>query len=182
VRATTRRHRSAGPAKWRLAAGLVALALVALAALSGAQELGVDRSTLLGAPAGRPLGGAELDRATEELASKMRCPVCQGLSVADSPTESAQAMKEEAREFLAQGYTPTQVLDYFERSYGEFILLAPKREGLNWAVWLLPVAALGAGGWLIASRVRRGGAPSAEAGDDAELAEYLARVRRETAG
>jgi cytochrome c-type biogenesis protein CcmH len=131
---------------------------------------------------GHPLSGDELDKATEAVASKMRCPVCQGLSVADSPTGSAQAMKAEVREFLAAGYSPKQVLDYFEGSYGEFIRLAPKTEGFNLMVWLAPLVVLLGGAALILVRVRRPAGSGASAGgstEDAELAEYLARVRRE---
>jgi len=149
-------------------------------------RLGVDNRSLLGEPAGRPLSGDELDRATDSVASKMRCPVCQGLSVADSPTDSALAMKGEVRELLAAGYTPAQVLDYFEGSYGEFIRLAPKTKGFNWTVWLAPIVALLLGAALIAARLRRRtGSVAAAAGaaagalQDPELDGYLARVRRE---
>jgi cytochrome c-type biogenesis protein CcmH len=31
------------------------------------------------------------------------------------------------------------VTAYFVERYGEWILLEPKAEGFNWAVWLLPV-------------------------------------------
>ena len=91
---------------------LVAVALV-LAALglmlspgvtaqeaSSEQILGLDKQQLLGEPQGAPLTGAQLLLQTEELTSLMRCPVCQGLSVADSPTDSALAMKQEAADLL----------------------------------------------------------------------------------
>ncbi len=137
---------------------------------------------LLGEPAGTPLSGEELDRATEQVAAKMRCPVCQGLSVADSPTDSAIAMKREVRRMLSEGYTPEQVLSYFERSYGEFIRLAPKPEGLNLLVWIAPVLALAAGAGLVALYFRRRPRPRAAAAspaEDPELEAYRERVRRE---
>lgn len=173
-----------GPALW-LTAGLVLLAVLppapAFTAERADSRLGVDTASLLGRPAGRPLSGDELDRATEQVASKMRCPVCQGLSVADSPTGSAQAMKAEVREFLAAGYSPKQVLDYFEGSYGEFIRLAPKTQGFNLMVWLAPLVVLVGGAALILARVRRPAGSGAAGGpaDDTDLAEYVARVRRE---
>jgi cytochrome c-type biogenesis protein CcmH len=173
-----------GGSALRLTAGLVFLALLpaalAFAAERPGSRLGVDTASLLGRPAGRPLAGDELDRATEAVASKMRCPVCQGLSVADSPTGSAQAMKAEVREFLAAGYSPDQVLDYFEGSYGEFIRLAPKTQGFNLMVWLAPLVVLAGGAALILARVRRPvGSGANGAAEGAELAEYVARVRRE---
>jgi cytochrome c-type biogenesis protein CcmH len=146
-------------------------------------SLGVEGQALIGEPRGRPLTGEELDRRTEELSSLMRCPVCQGLSVADSPTPSALAMKAEVRQFLAAGYTDNQILTYFEQAYGEFIRLAPKPKGFNLVVWILPIAALLAGLTLVLRRVRRPRAAD-DQGDrpppaDAELETYLEQVRRE---
>jgi cytochrome c-type biogenesis protein CcmH len=107
-----------------------------------------------GAPLGPPLSGAALDQATEEVASLMRCPVCQGLSVADSPASSAVDLKAEVRRQLALGYTKDQVIASFERSYGEFIRLEPKAEGFNWLVWLMPALALVVGALVIFFRLR----------------------------
>ena len=145
--------------------------------------LGLDAPKVAEAPAGDPLDGDELDRRTEEVASLMRCPVCQGLSVADSPTDSALAMKGEVREMLAAGYSEEQVLSYFERSYGEFIRLAPKAKGFNLLVWLAPVLGIVAGVLLVVARVRsaRRTRPADDARPevDPDLAPYLERVRRE---
>lgn len=154
---------------------------------------------LIGEPDGEPLIGAELDQRTEEVGSLLRCPVCQGLSVADSPTTSALAMREEARDLLRLGYSEDQVLAYFERSYGEFIRLSPKPEGFNLVVWFLPVIGLLVGALVIGSRMLRrrpstgseadqaknsgtdeagdSGDPSAKIPSD--LAAYAERVRRE---
>ena len=147
-------------------------------------DLGVENRALIGEPEGRPLVGDELDQTTEEVASLMRCPVCQGLSVADSPTVSAQAMKAEVRVFLAAGYTHDQILTYFEHSYGEFIRLEPRAEGFNLLVWIAPIAALILGLTLVVRYLKRRPSdprnqPSAE--EETELAAYLERVRREVA-
>ena len=154
-----------------------------------ADTAAVSVRDLIGEPLSNPLTGAELDRETEELASIMRCPVCQALSVADSPTTSALAMREEARDLLAQGYTREQVLQYFEASYGEFILLEPKKQGFNLVVWLAPIVAALLGLVVIAGRLRgqRGAIEEMEAEDprepeDPEFAAYRERVRREVQG
>ena len=118
------------------------------------QATSVDYGELIGQPQGMPLAGAELDEATEALASIMRCPVCQGLSVADSPTTSALAMKQEVHDLLAVGYTEEQVISYFESTYGEFIRLEPRAEGFNLLVWVAPVAALLIGVVLVVGRMR----------------------------
>lgn len=109
----------------------------------------------LGPPAGGPLLGAALDARTQELASLLRCPVCQGLSVADSPATMAQNMKGEVREMLAAGYDQDQILGHFEQSYGEFVRLKPPLRGVNWLVWLGPVAGLLAGVGVVAWALKR---------------------------
>lgn len=81
----------------------------------------------------------ELEAQVRELAAKLRCPTCRALSVQDSPSGMAQEMRSLIREQLRAGKTPDEVRAYFLERYGEWILLEPKAEGFNWAVWLLPV-------------------------------------------
>ena len=97
----------------------------------------------------------ELEALTRRVASELRCPVCQGLSINDSPAELAVQMKDLIRDQLASGRTPDQVKEYFIGRYGEWVLLAPEPRGVNLAVYVLPVLALVVGGALIALAVRR---------------------------
>ena len=158
-------------------------------------------SQVVGAPKGQPLAGAALDARTSEVAALLRCPVCQGLSVADSHAGTAVAMKAQAREMLAAGYDQAQVLNYFERSYGGFVRLEPEWRSY-WLVWLAPLLGLLAGGFVVlralrapkaaTAAVERKGEPEAGAParddddalprpdtlpDDAELAVHVRRVR-----
>ncbi len=143
-------------------------------------SLGVNERELLGEPMGRPLEGEELQAVTREVASDLRCPVCQGLSVADSPTASAQAMLNQVRDLLEQGYTTDQIFAYFEGSFGEFVRLMPRADGFNLVVWLGPVAVLIAGITVLAVRFRRSRpAPASAASEGEELEPYLERVRQD---
>jgi cytochrome c-type biogenesis protein CcmH len=126
--------------------------VLALVAAAAADPQG---ATDPGPPAGPPLSGAALDVRTEEAAALLRCPVCQGLSVADSPSSMARNMKQEVRQKLAAGYDQEQVLASFERSYGEFVRLRPPLRGANWLVWLGPAAFLAAGGAVLLRTLRR---------------------------
>jgi cytochrome c-type biogenesis protein CcmH len=90
-----------------------------------------------------------------EIASQLRCVVCQNLSVADSPSEMAQQMRGIVRERLVAGDTPEQVIQYFVDKYGEWILLKPRRAGFNWLVWLAPYVSVGLGLVIFALVVRR---------------------------
>jgi len=114
-----------------------------------------DAEQFVGAPHGVALQGAALDRRTMEIASLLRCPVCQGMSVADSPSTVALDMKAQVRELLARGYAEEQILSYFERSYGEFVLLKPKFRGVNALVWVLPLLALVIGVVLVSMKLRK---------------------------
>ena len=46
------------------------------------------------------------------------------------------------RERLAAGDTPEQVVAYFVDKYGQWILLAPPREGFNILVWAFVLLAV----------------------------------------
>jgi cytochrome c-type biogenesis protein CcmH len=97
-----------------------------------------DAEQFVGPPKGTPIAGEALFVRTNEVGRLLRCPVCQGMSIADSPAEMAVNMKHQVRELLSRGYTEEQILEYFELSYGEFVLLRPKSRVL----WMLPILAL----------------------------------------
>jgi len=108
-------------------------------------------AVVLGAPHGTPLSGTALEERTHEVASLLRCPVCQGMSFADSPSTVALDMKQHVREMLSRGYTQEQILNYFEQSYGQFVLLKPK----NPFVWVLPIVVLLLGIGIVIFKARR---------------------------
>ena len=147
-----------------------------LAALLFLLQLKVpDAATFVGPPQGQPLSGQQLIHRTNEVSALLRCPVCQGMAVADSPAEMAVNMKAQVHELLQRGYTEEQILKYFELSYGQFVLLRPKFEGVNRLVWLLPLGALLLGIAIVFFTLRKleSRAATPAAADDP----YLARVR-----
>jgi cytochrome c-type biogenesis protein CcmH len=95
------------------------------------------------------------ERTVTEIAAQLRCVVCQSLSVADSPSETAHQMRGVIRERLAAGETPEQVKAYFVEKYGVWILLAPPQRGFSLLVWIVPYAGLLAGLLLVIVVVRR---------------------------
>jgi len=90
------------------------------------------------------------EETVQAIAAQLRCVVCQNLSVADSPSETANQMRGIIRERLARGETPDQVRAYFVERYGTWILLEPPRQGFNLVVWVAPFAALALGLALVA--------------------------------
>jgi cytochrome c-type biogenesis protein CcmH len=132
-----------------------------------------DVQQYVGAPKGTPISGDALDKRTNEVAALLRCPVCQGMSVADSPSTVALDMKQQVRELLAQGYTQEQILSYFETSYGQFVLLKPKTT----MVWILPLIALLLGIAVVGFKLRNLKQPPVSEVQAPGSDPYLDRVR-----
>lgn len=96
-----------------------------------------------------------LEAKTRAVASQLRCVVCQGLSIEDSPTDLARDMRAIVKEQLASGRSPDEVKEYFVSKYGEWILLEPKPSGLNLAIYLLPVLGVVIGAGVVMRSARR---------------------------
>ena len=94
----------------------------------------------------------------EGIARELRCPDCQGLSVADSPTRSALEIRRQIDALVADGATDGEVRDHFVARYGQWILLAPSSP----VVWIIPFAVVLAGTAALGARLiarRRATAP-----------------------
>lgn len=106
-----------------------------------------------------------LEARTTAVASTLRCPVCQGESIQDSPSELAQQMRSVVRDRLRAGQTPDEIRAYFVGRYGEWILLEPKMTGLNMVLYALPVVSIIGGLVLIVFLVRRWTKPAEAEGE-----------------
>jgi cytochrome c-type biogenesis protein CcmH len=104
--------------------------------------------------AGRGGGSRSPAARAHAIASDLRCPVCQGLSVADSPSETAKAIYDDVRRRVDAGESDSAIRAYYVGRYGQWILLRPETSGMGALVWVLPVTALllGAGGLALAFR------------------------------
>ncbi len=132
-----------------------------------------------------------LEARVQKLGKELRCAVCQGLSIADSPASMARAQLDKVRELVAAGKTDDEITSYFVARYGEWVLLSPRAEGFNWLVWLAPALLILGGFAVIIRQIRR--APPARVSNAASTAaasspsvavptapdEYLQRVRSE---
>jgi cytochrome c-type biogenesis protein CcmH len=135
--------------------------LTPLAALAlGALVIGVVAASL------RPSTPPTAAEQARLLAAELRCPDCQALSVAESRTVAAEAIRAEIAEQLAAGRSADEVRASFVARYGQWILLQPADP----LVWVLPALALlagvGAFWWWLRGRLVR--APSAPAPADGE--------------
>jgi cytochrome c-type biogenesis protein CcmH len=143
----------------------------------GAALVSIALALVVAAPAwGERPDEAEVERRTDAIAAALRCPVCQNLSVKDSPSDVAASFDARIRELVREGKSDEEVKDFFVARYGEWILLSPPKHGIGLAVWLAPLLALVAGlalaGVAVARwtrRARTGGAAIAEERLEREL-------------
>ncbi|HYV97718.1 MAG TPA: cytochrome c-type biogenesis protein [Gemmatimonadaceae bacterium] len=96
-----------------------------------------------------------LDARTTKLALQLRCPVCQGESIQESPADLAKQMRDIAREQLRAGKSEDEVKAYFVSKYGQYILLEPKPSGFNLLLYSLPVVLVLGGLVAVTLAVRR---------------------------
>ena len=103
----------------------------------------------------RPAVEATPSERADALARELRCPDCQGLSVADSSTRSAQEIRRQIDEMVSGGASAEEVRAHFVARYGEWILLAPRSV----VYWLAPLAVVLAGTLTLAMLLLRGRRP-----------------------
>ncbi len=96
-----------------------------------------------------------VDQRTHDIASQLRCPVCNGESVADSSTPIAQQMRSVIRQDVQAGQSDDQIIASFRASYGDSILLRPPLDGFTAIIWFGPIVALLVGIAIITPRRAR---------------------------
>ncbi|MBI3811209.1 MAG: cytochrome c-type biogenesis protein CcmH [Nitrospirae bacterium] len=87
-----------------------------------------------------------IDLQMRDIAKTLRCTICQNESIWESQAELAHQMREIIKERLIKGESPDQIRAYFLNRYGDYILLAPQKSGLNWLLWAGPFVLLAGGG------------------------------------
>jgi cytochrome c-type biogenesis protein CcmH len=117
----------------------------------------------------------------QAIASGIKCPSCEDLSVANSNAQTAITVRNAIAAQVAAGRTDTQIDDYLIARYGSSIVLTPPKSGWSLLVWLLPLAAgvvaLGGLVLFLVRRRRRGLAAEDQAADTAALADMSPEAR-----
>jgi cytochrome c-type biogenesis protein CcmH/NrfF len=146
---------------------VVAACVLGLLVAPGQAGAALQAGTAEQPAANRVVQETIIDRQTREISSKLRCVVCQGLSLQDSPSQLAQEMRGIVREKLEEGMTPDEVKEYFVARYGEWVLLAPEPKGFNLVVYVLPLAMLFGGAGFVFFTARNW-TRQADEGDEVE--------------
>ena len=87
----------------------------------------------------------ELEARTMQVASELRCPVCQDETIAVSQAGVSVDLKNQIREQLRQGATEAQIKQYMVQRYGDFILYNPPVKTTTWLLWFGPFLLMLAG-------------------------------------
>lgn len=125
----------------------ICLAAAIAAALGAAPAWAVRPDEMLSDPA--------LEARARALSKELRCLVCQNESIDDSNADLAHDLRVLVRDRIEKGDTDQQALDYLVARYGEFVLLKPRFDLRNAALWGTPVVLLLAGGLFMLAGVRR---------------------------
>ena len=104
--------------------------------------MGVILIVCLAIAAGRSAGPETAEDRINAVAETIKCPTCQGESVADSNAPSSRQIRDDIADPLSRGESPDQIRAFYAQSYGDAILLTPSATGLASVVWVVPVVAL----------------------------------------
>ncbi|MDN4305314.1 cytochrome c-type biogenesis protein CcmH, partial [Citrobacter freundii] len=79
----------------------------------------------------------------------------QNNSIADSNSMIATDLRQKVYELMQEGKSQKEIVDYMVARYGNFVTYDPPLTPLTILLWVMPVVAIGLGGWIIFARTRR---------------------------
>ncbi len=90
-----------------------------------------------------------------DIASELRCLVCQNETIAASNADLAVDLRRQVREMLERGDSRQQILDYMTARYGDFVLYRPPLKPSTAVLWFAPGLLLVGGMILLVVVLRR---------------------------
>ena len=96
---------------------------------------------------------AEEKNMQSKITKNLRCLICQGQSVYDSDSEFAISMKVLVDEKIEEGFSETQIYNFFKEKYGEWILYDPQLNKNTYFLWFLPILIFLFGGAIIMKKL-----------------------------
>jgi cytochrome c-type biogenesis protein CcmH len=112
--------------------------------------------------------------------------VCEGETVADSPSGLANDMRSVIRTKLAAAESDQQILDEFVASYGDSILTEPPKRGISLGVWVGPLIGVGFGVLIVSVLLKTwrrspptSGTPDGPPAVDGDVSDEFRRFREE---
>lgn len=118
-----------------------------------------------------------LEKRVHDLATELRCLVCQNQTLADSNAPLAVDLRNQIRERLQQGASERDIIGFMVERYGDFVLYRPPFKATTLLLWagpmLLVIAGLAALYYRLARRRREAGKPELSGAERARAAALL---------
>jgi cytochrome c-type biogenesis protein CcmH len=119
------------------------------------------------------LSNLELEMRARTISKELRCMVCQNQSIDDSDAQLAKDLRVIVRERLTAGDSNSEVFEFVEARYGEFVLLKPRVNAHTIALWVSPFLIVLAGLGLIWRRKTATTEPAALTAEEEQRIESL---------
>ena len=119
------------------------------------------------------------EQRADTIASRVKCPVCNGLSVQQSEAGLARTIYAEILRQVEAGRTDAQVTNYIVDTYGREQLTRPDATGIGSVVWIAPVAMVLVAIAGLAAAFRRWRIPGTRAPSAADSALVQRALRQE---
>lgn len=81
------------------------------------------------------LANPKLEERARQISKDLRCLVCQNESIDESDAALARDLRVLVRERLQAGDSNDEVIKFVVDRYGEFALLRPRIDGVNYLLW-----------------------------------------------
>lgn len=140
--------------------------------------------TITGIALAQSGGPTPTDDEVNAIAKQLFCPVCENTPLDVCPTQACAQWRDLIRLKLSEGWTESQIKQYFVDQYGARVLAAPPLEGFSWFIYIIPPIFLAIGVYIVfrAFRSMRKPVPSAVMAEQPASApedDYLRRVEEE---
>jgi len=89
------------------------------------------------------LNDPALEKRARKITQQLRCPTCVSQSVDSSNVGISRDLQVLVRDRLVVGDSDKEILDYIAARYGDYVLLSPRMNAPNAALWLLPFMIFG---------------------------------------
>lgn len=104
----------------------------------------------------RPMGDdPAVEARLKQLASELRCLVCQNQTLADSNAPLAEDLRREVREMIAKNMSDQEIIEFLVSRYGDFVLYRPPFKTTTVLLWAGPFVLVVGGGVALAVTLRR---------------------------
>ena len=123
------------------------------------------------------LQNSAMEERAREMSKELRCVVCQNQDIDSSNAGVARDLRILVRERLVAGDSNTEVVDFIQARYGDYVLMRPPFKLQTFALWFAPpflaLLALGVGWVVLLSGRRKQAATGLTDEEEVEVARFI---------